>query len=168
MKLMNLIENKRYRLYVDMDGVLTDFVRAFRSISDDAGAKTPDRYEDKYGTVVFYNLIKKHGIDYWKNMNWMSDGKKLWSYVKYKNPTILSTPFTGFKPSYDGKIAWIGKNLGSIKYILSDKKEKYSTDNSVLIDDRQKNISRWISSGGKAILHKSAASTIAQLKEMGI
>lgn len=167
-KMTQLIETKGYNLYVDMDGVLVDFVKSFAAITNDNRFKHPHDYHSEYGDDVFYDLLKDQGAQFWKDMGWMPDGKQLWSYVKYKNPIILSTPVSGFKPSYDGKEAWIRQHLGNIKIILSDHKEQYATNDSILIDDMPRNISRWIAAGGKGILHKSAADTISKLKELGI
>ena len=87
--------------------------------------------------------------------------------MKYKNPVILSTPVSGGKnSSYEGKEFWIKQNLGNIPFILSDNKEKYATKNSILIDDMERNISRWNAAGGIGILHKSATETINKLKKI--
>jgi len=168
-KMTQLIEaqTQRYLLYVDLDGVLVNFVKSFAAITDDNRFKHPHDYHSEYGDA-FWDLLKDQGTDFWKNMEWMPDGKKLWSYVKYKNPIILSTPVSGFKPSYDGKETWVRQHLGNVKIILSDRKEQYATDNSILIDDMERNISRWVAAGGVGILHKSAADTIAKLKQLGI
>lgn len=166
MKMTELIQ-KRYILYVDMDGVLVDFVKSFARISDDNSLKHPHDYHSKYGDA-FWDLLKEQDIDFWKTMDWMSDGKHLWSFVKYKNPIILSTPVTGHKPSYDGKKFWVKQHLGNIETILSDRKEQYATSNSILIDDMERNISRWNAAGGIGILHKSTTETINKLKELGI
>lgn len=162
-----LIEAKRYNLYVDMDGVLVDFVKAFAEISDDPKAKHPEAYHKKYGDT-FWDLLKEQNIDFWKSMQWMSDGKKLWSYIKFKSPTILSTPVSGYQPCIQGKKSWVKQNLGNIGTILSDQKFQYATENSILIDDMEKNITPWKAKGGIGILHKSATDTITKLKEMGI
>ena len=72
-----------YTLYVDMDGVLTDFKKRFMKYS----TLSPNDYRDQYDNDRFWNLIKKGGVGYWAGMDWMSDGKSLWSFVKHLNPT---------------------------------------------------------------------------------
>jgi len=163
-----LIEKKRYVLYIDLDGVLTDFKGAFSEVTDVSSIKDPKKYADKYGNDVFFALLKGYGSAFWRDMGWHPDGKKIWSYVKYKNPIILSTPIVGFRPSYEGKVAWIRQHLGNVEHILSENKEQYATDNAILIDDFERNTSRWVAAGGVGIIHRSAAETIAKLKELGI
>ena len=74
----------KYPLYVDMDGVLTDFKKRFMDYS----TLTPDEYRDQYDLDRFWKLIQKAGVGYWAGMKWMPDGKRLWSFVKHLNPTI--------------------------------------------------------------------------------
>ena len=162
------IASKRYKLFVDMDGVLVNFVKGFSEISDDPKAKHPRKYTQKYGDDVFWKLIKSYGIDFWKDLEWMPDGKKLWKYIKNREPIILSTPAIGFKPSYDGKKKWVGQHIGSYEVILTDKKYKFANESSILIDDMDFNINPWVQAGGIGILHKSASDTISKLKKLGI
>ena len=49
-----------------------------------------------------------------------------------------------------------------------ENKKNYANANSILIDDMQKNIDQWRAAGGIGILHTSAASTIEQLKKLGL
>ena len=79
---------EKYPLYVDMVGVLTDFKKRFMKYS----TLSPNDYRDQYDNDRFWNLIKKAGVGYWAGMDWMPDGKRLWSFVKHLNPTILSVP----------------------------------------------------------------------------
>ncbi len=162
--LKEIVDNK-FTLYCDLDGVLVDFVKGFSKISNDPKIKYPKKYEEKYGTRVFWELIKSQGTDFWKNLEWMPNGKQLWKYIRYKNPIIMSTPAMGFKPSYDGKKEWVYNNLGNYKIILTDKKYKYSNKNSILIDDMDYNINPW---KGIGILYKSTSDTISKLKKLGI
>ena len=157
-----------YKIYCDMDGVLVDFVKGFGKISDDPSAKHPTKYDKKHGKEAFWKLIRSHGEDYWKDLEWMPDGKTLWSYIRSKNPSILSTPDVGFKPSYNGKRQWVSQHLGNPEVILTDKKQQYSNKNSILIDDMNDNINSWQSKGGIGILHRSATDTISKLKKLGL
>ena len=150
------------KLYIDLDGVLCDFEKQFKDL---VGIST-DEFESKYSEKDFWKVIGEHGENYWSQMPWMKDGKKLWSYVKKFNPTILSTPSRD-KTSETGKIKWIKRELGNVPYILIREKEKYANDTSVLVDDLTKKINRWNAKGGIGILHKSADQSIKQLKGLG-
>ena len=62
------------------------------------------------------------------------------------------------------------KHLPPSKLILAfaHQKKDYANENSILIDDRSKNIDQWRAAGGIGILHINAASTIEKLKELGL
>ena len=102
-------------------------------------------------------------------MDWMPDGKVFWDYIEKYNPIILSAPSRNNESRY-GKRIWKKRNMPTTKMILayaSDKKN-YANSTSILIDDREENIKQWEEAGGIGILHTSAASTIAQLKKLGL
>jgi hypothetical protein len=161
-------EEDQYILMVDMDGVLTDFDGQFRK---QFNVGDPTKYEDKHGPKEFWKLVHSAGKEYWSRMPWKNDGKKLWSYIKKYNPTILSTPSSA-QFSKDGKNEWIKRELKVFdrdRIILSHGKEKYvKGPNYILIDDRPKNINKWKGAGGVGIVHTNAFKTIKQLKGLGL
>ena len=165
-----LFENKeqvmKYEIYSDMDGVLTDFDKAFMEAS---GGIMPSEYEKNFGKDGFWKLIDAKGADFWEKMPWMSDGKTYWDYIKEYNPTLLSSPSRS-STSRLGKRLWVKNNLPGTKLILAQAKDKqnYAQKDRILIDDRPSNIEQWRASGGVGILHISASDTIKQLKELGI
>ncbi len=67
-------------------------------------------------------------------------------------------------------VKWVKKNTPDTKLILAFRanKKQYSKENSILIDDLKVTIDEWNAGGGIGILHTSAASTIEQLKELGL
>ncbi len=160
-----IMENiTQYSLYIDMDGVLTNFDKAFTDI----GIDIPFRdFELKYGKIESWNVIhERGGLDFWKNMEWMPDGKILWSYVKQYNPIILTSP-AAEDESWQGKKMWIERELGDVVFIFERDKFKYARNNRILIDDFFKKIDGWNEHGGVGILHKSAEETIKELQKYG-
>ncbi len=165
-----LFENKeqvmKYEIYSDMDGVLTDFDKAFMEVS---GGIFPSEYEKNFGKDGFWKLIDAEGADFWEKMPWMSDGKVYWDYIKKYNPILLSSPSRS-STSRLGKRLWVKSNLPDTKLILAQAKDKqnYAQKDRILIDDRPSNIEQWRASGGVGILHTSASDTIKQLKDLGV
>ena len=160
------LEKKKYKIYCDMDGVLTDFDSRFEYF----GGMSPKEYEAKYGTKKFWELIDNEvGVRFWVGMSWMPDGKELWNYIKPYNPTILSAP-SRQNESRLGKRLWVKNNTPGQKLILAsaENKPNYSGENHILIDDRKDTIEKWIAKGGIGIYHTSAKSSIDQLKELGL
>jgi cytidyltransferase-like protein len=157
-------EGSKYKIYVDMDGVLVDFDGGYEKLT---GMTT--RAADEKGPEFFWKPISKAGAKWWITLNWMPDGKQLWDYVKKYNPELLSAP-SREEASKMGKRVWVKRELPGVKLILrsADKKQEFASPNSILIDDREKNIEQWKSAGGVGILHTDAASTIKKLKELGL
>ena len=55
-----------YKIYCDMDGVLTDFESRF----DHFTGMNPQEYERKYGEAQFWHLIDSEiGVRFWVGMN---------------------------------------------------------------------------------------------------
>ena len=164
-RIIKEVEPQKYTLYCDMDGVLVDFEKRF----EDLTGLSPNAFRDKHGLDEFWNVIDGEGVRFWVGMDWMSDGKQLYDYIKPNLYSLLSSP------SYDnssrlGKRLWVKKHIPGTKLILASRKNKqdYSEKGAILIDDLKPTIDEWNAKGGIGILHTSAASTIKQLKELGL
>jgi hypothetical protein len=152
---------KDYKIYCDMDGVLVDFNKGYFKLTGhklDGTYRTDER---------FWDPINEAGYDFWINLKWMSDGRKLWSYIEKFNPELLSAP----SRQPDSRIAkhdWVKRELPGVHLTLRSAKNKkeFASPTSILIDDREDNINDWIGAGGIGILHKSAKDTIRQLKDL--
>ncbi len=160
--LQYIIEQQEFQIYVDMDGVLTDFDASFKKVDG-----RPTTEVEKEGDPAFWEHVKKGGLEFWSEMPWMKSGKKLWNFVKPYKPIILSSP-AEHSDSPKGKKIWIKRELGNVKLILkrANEKHEFSGENKILIDDLTKNIARWKSAGGIGILFKSAEQVIKELKKI--
>ena len=155
-------EKADYKIYCDMDGVIADFDKGYKELTGrEASFDTPKE--------EFWAPIQKAGAPFWIKLQWMSDGKKLWEFIKPYNPQLLSAPSRD-ESSKIGKFVWVKRNVPGTKLILrsAERKQEFATPNSILIDDRADNIQRWKDAGGIGILHTSAADTIQQLKDLGL
>jgi hypothetical protein len=159
-------QDSRLKVFLDMDGVLTDFTGACESLSEHMMFwYTADKER-------FWKHITAAGAGFWSDMPWMAGGKELHGFLKSSglHPTILSA-----LPNQDrkvamanarkGKIEWLKKELGTPyanNAILCFRPEKalQSGTSRVLIDDNSDNIREWEEAGGTAILHKSTNRTI--------
>ena len=182
MKLSNLInERLRYKIYCDMDGVLTDFSGDFMKLAkhlgeadiserDDVPNNAAARYEKQHGSEAFWSVVESGGLKFWSDMSWNPGGKKLWSYISRYDTEILSAPSKRvLETCIKGKKMWVSR-LGSpkIHFRSKEKKREFANKNSILIDDLKSNISEWKASGGIGILHRNVNNTISQLKELGL
>ena len=161
-------EVQQYQIYCDMDGVLCNFDKRFKSLNPEKLSAA--QYQTKYGVEKFWDLIDiDNKIKFWVGIEWMPDGKELWDYISKYNPTLLSSPSKN-PASRLGKRLWVKNNLPGTPLILasSEKKQNSSNKSHILIDDRPDNISQWRSQGGIGILHTDTQNTIKQLQAYGI
>jgi hypothetical protein len=149
-----------YKIYCDMDGVLTNFNKAYFDLT---GVDiTGQHFNDKN----FWDPINNAGYDFWVNMEWMPDGNDLWKVISKYNPILLSAPSRN-NDSRVGKFDWVQRELPGVELILrsASRKREFAAPNHILIDDRADNIQGWIEDGGEGILHTSAAETLKILRE---
>ena len=156
----------KYKIFSDMDGVLTDFDDRFKNYSNGV---MPSSFEKRYGKDKFWELIDNEGVAYWVGMPWMGDGKKYWDYIKDLDTELLSSPSRS-ETSRLGKRLWVKNNMPGAKLHLaySHNKKNYAEPNHILVDDRPSNIEQWVAAGGIGILHRTADETIGQLKKLGL
>jgi hypothetical protein len=158
---MLLFKGLEYKIFCDMDGVLVDFNKGYEELT---GIKLDGTYQT---SEEFWDPINNKGKEFWENLEWMPDGKRLWKYIVEYYPTILSSPSRRGFGSREGKKNWVDREMSGTPLILeySFNKRKYAKPNHILIDDRDSNIEQWIESGGIGILHKSTKETIEELQK---
>jgi len=176
--LMDLLQEdltKAYEVFIDMDGVLTDFERRFEQF---AGV-TPDEYmsqkEIQYGkdkaNEQFWELVDKQiGVRFWAGMPWMPEGEELYKYIKKYKPSILTSP-SREESSRIGKGVWVKRNMSGVPVKFgygANGKAKFAGPNKILIDDREDNISAWKAAGGIGILFKSTEQVKNELSKLGL
>lgn len=177
--------DREFTIFCDMDGVLTNFLKSFEDIEDNVESLDWDTYVEMYGHTKAWNLIdstENNGLDWWVNLPWKDDGKKLWNYILKYDPIILSAPSRN-PTSSEGKMIWCARELEYIqdepttsvkkweedsKIILSSDKYMFAKryPNSILIDDTPKKIKDWKENGGIGILHTGTKSTIKKLEKL--
>lgn len=153
----------KYLIYVDMDSTLVDFDTKFIRLT----GIQPDDFIEINGRPEFWRIVQSVE-NYWKNLDWMPDGKKLWNYIKKYHPILLTKPAPDqcVPTCKQDKIEWVEKNIGKdVSIIFSTFKEFYAKHGTILIDDKIKNIDKWNEAGGIGILHRNAKETIQKLKE---
>lgn len=176
MRLVDFIfENTEYTLFVDLDGVLADFVKGVTAMLGEPHDE--NKYEsDKNYRNRMWDTIEKYshiGGELWYDLDLMPDAMTLWNYVKKYDPQILTATGTSTREhTANQKQRWVAEKLGrNVKLNMTQtarEKAKYAHPNYILIDDKEKAIRPWKEAGGIGILHTSAANTIRQLKQLGL
>lgn len=154
---------KKYKIYCDLDGVLTDFIKGYYELT---GIDITGSFRDD---SKFWEPINRAGYNFWINLKWTKDGKKLWEYIKKYDPEILSAP-SKENDSKIGKHDWVKRELPGTHLILrsADHKIDFACNHCILIDDLVKNIENWKKAGGIAIHHTSTENTISELKKLSL
>lgn len=156
-----------FRLFLDLDGVLADFDAGVIKASGLSPAELGDRR-------MWPLLARTPG--FYEHLPWMSDARDLWDYCRPFHPTILTGVPLG-KWAEPQKRAWCARELGPevpVICCLSREKGREAAavlepgEVMVLVDDRLKIQAAWEDAGGRFILHTSAATSIAALRELGL
>lgn len=151
------------KIYCDIDEVLTDFDKAVKKLGRKAAEGLSENATEEQKNLM-YKKIDLAGREFWSNMEWLEDGRKLWSKIKKYHPVLLSSPGE-FKYASAGKQDWVNKNLPGVTLYIDSLKYKYAERDAILIDDMEKNISMWKEAGGLGIIYKDPETTIEELKQ---
>jgi len=150
-------------LYLDMDGVLCNFDKAYRSYD-------PDKSDRK----KFRQAVMEYKI--FETLEKMPDTQELLNHVSRLHGVdvqILTSVGTYDKVQGDAaksqKMKWLDKN--NIPYVPNfsrnkEEKSNWATPSSILIDDSAGCVAPFIAKGGHAILHKHASETIRILDSL--
>lgn len=150
------------KIFVDMDGVLADF---------DAGYEAAFGIKPSIATDnVDWQMVRDRK-NFYRDLPPMSDFAELWAHIEPLYPTVLTGVPWSVEEAPFNKRQWAEKNLGSgiqVVTCLSKEKYLYCREGDILIDDWEKYRHLWIGAGGRWITHRSAASTIEELRIIGL
>jgi len=164
--LMEEIQPQDYKLMVDMDGVLADFIKGVNTSIE--GGYIEGNNKQMWKDIKTYS---ENGGRLWAELEPMPDAMELWNYVKQFNPEILTSAGNPAFGADVQKHEWVKNHIGNVKVNIvrkSAEKAGMAAPNIILIDDLRKSIDPWVAAGGIGILHTSAKNTIAELKKLGL
>jgi hypothetical protein len=153
-----------FRLWLDCDGVAADFDAGFQT----AFGLSSEAYEQLHGTKAFWKAIRDE-LNFFGTLPLMPDAMELYNAVKPVRPIFLTgCPFGNWAEHQ--KFGWRNKHFPGTPMVtcLSRNKREYCQPGDILVDDITKYKHLWEEAGGTFILHTSAASSIAQLKLLGV
>jgi 5'(3')-deoxyribonucleotidase len=152
------------RVYLDMDGVLVDFLGGLHKalgLPFDINCYPYelgkwDMLEDTGYPFSIVNAMCTE--DFWAGLKWMHDGLDILnvvlSYFSASDVYLLSSPMLS-SGSWTGKFKWVKQNIPGFErrlIVTGAPKSIFATPNSLLIDDRPTNIFNFEAAGGKTII----------------
>lgn len=161
------------QLYIDMDGVLADFLGGVTEIYD----KTTDNYpKGLYDVETFVDVsrarmwkdIDDRGEAFWSTLPPLQSGLNMWLKLEHLNPIVLTSP--SISPAcVAGKLQWLQNCFGSSfrDYIFcpAHHKQQLARDNAVLVDDSVKNCEEFVTAGGAAVVWPSLSNDVEEAKQ---
>lgn len=146
-------------VYVDMDGVLCDFVGdvcKFHNVSN------PYFNTDNIGEYSLNKILGKKYMDifgpldaqFWANLPKLPWCDDLMKKVSRKYEVHILTAPSGNKKCYEGKALWIEKHYPHLldKLLIGRPKYCCAKSHSLLIDDKESNIDAFNEAGGLGLL----------------
>ena len=156
------------KIYLDMDGVLTDFEK---------------RYEELYG--VRPDEVQHRTKHFWDNWQSFIDGgnfttlekhptaDKLLAFVESLNVPVEILSSSGGEANhenvYNQKLTWLKSHDISYKPNIvpgGSKKASFASPWNILVDDTEHVVEKYRAAGGTAVLHYDIDVTIRELSKL--
>ena len=151
------------RCFIDLDGVLVDFVNGMCKAHNKPNPYLNVRNYGRYDMAKIWGMSKDefwlpaNNIHFWSELEFTKDGLEILAENEdefgMENICILSTPSRS-EASVLGKMIWIKWKLPAYRrrYLLTPMKYLCATPNAILIDDNLNNIKIWEEQGGEGQL----------------
>lgn len=166
------------RLLVDLDEVLADFrggacrVHMVDRHEADKLAVESENWDmaSVWGITEeeFWKPITEAGAAFWEGLKPLPWAEELMEIVKEKTEDwfIVTSP-SRCETSYLGKLRWLRKQLGSPYFnrvFITSHKYALAGPETILIDDREKNVAEFIMAGGDGIIFPSIGNKLRHLR----
>jgi len=98
--------NETNKIYLDLDGVLVNFDKGYKKLSNDISL---GEYAKLYGKQPAKEIFFNAGPKFWEDLEWISGGKELFNVTSdlFKQVFILSS--TGTSDELKSKVVETGK-----------------------------------------------------------
>jgi len=150
-------------VFLDCDGVLADFDKGAAKVF----GMPPDEFERRFGLKRFWAELAVTE-DFFNTLDLLPDAMELFEAVRRLNPVILTGLPRG-NWAEPQKRRWAERHFPGVEVITTTAalKREYCQPGDALVDDRDKYRHLWEGVGGIFIHHRSAVSSIRQLRERG-
>lgn len=153
------------KIFCDMDGVISDFTagwcKAFGVEFSNENYSFPIGLWDytkwmEQNLGITWDQVADICSDegYWQNLPLLPNAIEFYSTLRIGVELVfLTTPTGDFYSNLAGKRRWLDKyGFKENMIVTSDSKGQYAASDTILIDDKDKNVQDFIKAGGRAIL----------------
>jgi hypothetical protein len=148
--------------FLDMDGVLVDFVAGVLKHYGLPPATVVDTWNFDLELCQKFALSRDafwqaFGQDFWEGLDWTADGRHLLTCAEVcfgpENVFLLSSPCRTHG-CLEGKNRWVARHLPDYqrRLFLGSAKHAFASASKVLVDDSDDNVARFRAAGGHAVL----------------
>lgn len=149
------------KLFLDLDGVIVDFVGGILSQHSLQMPTFDGVYE--LNKIFGFDVLKDVQSEFWAWLDWTHDGRHILQLAKrYFNDIYLVTSLPSFVtedieqdvPAAIGKLEWVSREIPELrsKLVLCTDKNFGAASNHILLDDSVTNVNNFRREGGRAIL----------------
>jgi hypothetical protein len=157
-------------VYVDMDGVLANFTKAYVEFTG-----VP---ESKWITITRndWQRLQQDWSTFWSDLEPMPFALELWRVVQPYHPCILTATPPSWPSASVGKRIWCRRVLPKFGYspaqqfhaVQRKDKQKFARQAdgtpNVLIDDHRPNIDEWTAAGGHGVIYIPSSAMVQSIR----
>lgn len=147
-------------ILLDMDGVVSHFTAALAALTSDYQDLLWPERDDLCGNYGFasnddlWQTIDRAGQAFWQDMPVMPWAQELYDVLRPYSVVFCTSP--AYNPvCAAGKMAWLQRFTGDRALrdvVITPRKELLARPRSILIDDLERNVRKFRTAGGQAIL----------------
>lgn len=147
------------KVFCDIDGVLTDFPRAY---NEHFCLQIPrERFnEESFSAIVGMDaraIDEELNFQFWAHLPWMPQGREFLAALEriFGVERICLLSFPSYSPQGPaGKIAWVRRELPQyeMRLLLAMDKRFCVSPDAILFDDKPRNVTEFRDAGGRAML----------------
>lgn len=164
------------RLFLDMDGVLADFVGGFNDFFHyDLGKMGPPGEAPIAGYE--WARLQKGWPTFWADLGYTPHAQELWRALAKYHPSILTAIPDSWPSAATGKTIWAKRMLPKFGYapgqrvfaVKREEKRNFAQSGgsqNILVDDLARNISEWRGAGGLGIHYIPSGSAVARVVQL--
>jgi len=142
-------------ILVDMDGVLADFVACVCELFGKDPIRTQNNWKPGNYDICpelgvspekLWGKVEEEGEELWAGLKPYPWARDMYDWLKTQGDVIVLTQPTLDPGCLSGKLRWLYEFTGDDKFrdfIMSPRKDAFANEDSLLIDDSDKNIEKF-------------------------